>query len=208
MTVPEKHLLFNEKELLFRVAEGDQLAFTQLYSFYQPRLLRFVLAFAFSRHYAEDIVQDTLFKLWTRRETLIGILSLEKYLMRMARNKLLDHLKKQATERKHIGWLSVEETVPSNVSNELLLKEYNQIAWNAINQLPEKQREIFLMRHRQDMTLDEIAAALHSNRAAVQKNLTRALHFIKTRLHHHDEWGLLILYLLMTLPEVLKEPSC
>ena len=208
MTFPGKNQLFNEKEMLLRMAEGDQHAFTQLYSFYQPRLLRFVLLFALSRHNAEDIVQDTLFKLWTRRETLIGIISLEKYLMRMARNKLLDYLKKQATEQKHLNRLSIEGTVPSNVSNDLLFKEYNQIAWNAINRLPEKQREIFLMRHRQDMTLDEIAAVLHSNRAAVQKNLTRAVNSIKSRMRRHGEWGLLIFYLVIALPEFMKEPTC
>ncbi|QEC42974.1 RNA polymerase sigma factor [Pseudobacter ginsenosidimutans] len=201
MTFNVKHQLLNENELLLRMAEGDEQAFAQLYSFYQPRLLRFVLAFALSRPFAEDLVQDILFKLWTRRETLVGILSLEKYLMRMARNQLLDNLKKQATEQKYLSRVTVEETISSHPNSDLLFREYHQMAWNAINQLPAKQKEIFLLRHLQDMTLDEIAGTLQSSRAAVQKNLTRAVRFIKDQLRHQAGWTFPLICLLIALPE-------
>ena len=70
--------------------------------------------FAISRPFAEDLVQNVLFKLWARMETLVGILSLEKYLMRMARNQLLDNLKKQAREQKYFGRIPVEEAISSH----------------------------------------------------------------------------------------------
>ncbi len=185
MPDPVKNKLLNEVELLLRIANGDEQAFTVLYSFYQPRLLRYVFPFALSRPFAEEIVQEVLFKLWIRRETLVGILSLEKYLQRMAKNKLLDHLKKQTTEQQHIHRLSVVKSITAYADDDLLFKEYHQIAWDAINKLPEKQKEVFLLRHRGDMTLDEIASATGSTKAAVQKNLTRAVHFIKDQLRSH-----------------------
>lgn len=190
--------LHNERELLLRIAEGDEQAFTVLYSFYQPRLFRYVFPFALSRLFAEEIVQDVLFKLWTRRETLLGILSLEKYLLRMAKNRLLDHLKQKATEQKHLHRLAVTDSVPSYADDGLLLKEYHQIAWDAINNLPQKQKEVFLLRHREDMTVDEIAAATGSNKAAVQKNLVRAVQFIKEQLRSHGDWALPLVYLLIS----------
>ena len=201
MTFNVKHQLPDENELLLRMAEGDQQAFAQLYAFYQPRLLRFVLPFALGKPFAEDLVQDVLFKLWTRRETLVGIISLEKYLLRMAKNQLLDNLKKQATEQKYLGRLQVEESIPSPANTDLLFREYHQIAWNAIDQLPAKQKEVFLLRHRQDMTVDEIAGTLQCSRAAVQKNLTRAVRFIKDQLRHQAGWTFPLICLLIALPE-------
>lgn len=188
---------YNEKELLLRIAGGDEQAFTQLYSFYQPRLFRFVFPFALSRPLAEEIVQDVLFKLWTRKETLVGILSLEKYLLRMVKNQLLDQLKKKTTEQKYLQQLPAAEHIPSYADDGMLFKEYHEIAWNAINNLPKKQKEVFLLRHRNDMTLDEIAEITGNTKAAVQKNLVRAVQFIKDKLRNHGDWALYLIYLLI-----------
>lgn len=156
-----------------------------------------MLPFAQSSAHAEEVVQDVLFKIWSRRETLVGILSLEKYLLRMAKNQLLDHLKKQAIEQKYRNRLEVADRAPANGEEELLLKEYHQLAQDAIGKLPDKQREVFLLRHRHDLTLDEIARSTGSSRAAVQKNLVRATRFIRDYLRDAGEWAFPMVCLLL-----------
>jgi len=196
ITPPEKHRLLNERELLMSLAEGDEQAFTELYSYYQPRLLRYVFPFALNELSAEEIVQDVLFRLWVRRETLQGIASLERYLQRMAKNLLLDKLKRLSVEKKYIAHLTQFGNTRTNIEDDFLLKEYQKIAAEAIDQLPPKQKLIFLLRHSEDLTLAEIAARTGSTVMAVQKNLVRAVQFIKTALQKHGEWGTIIMILL------------
>lgn len=116
----------------------------------------------------------------------------------MAKNRLLDHLKREATHQKHLLQLPIADNIPAYADEGLLLKEYHQIALDAINKLSQKQQEVFLLRHREDMTIDEIAAATGSSRAAVQKNLVRAVRFIKQQLVHYGDWALPIIFLLLS----------
>jgi RNA polymerase sigma factor (sigma-70 family) len=137
---------------------------------------------------AEEIVQDALFKIWMRRETLAGINSLEHYLQRIARNILIDRRRAKAVQQKYYGQLIDTDRIEAQAEEDYLLKQYHLIARDAINRLSNRQREIFLLRHSGDLSLAEIAAQTRSTIPAVQKNLTRAVQFIKACLINNKDW--------------------
>ncbi len=174
--------------MLLRLAEGDEQAYTHIYCHFQQRLLKFILPFSIDKTEAEEVVQDTLFKIWIRRETLAGINSLEHYLQRIARNILIDRQRARAVQQKYYGRITGTDRIEAQAEEDYLLKQYHVIAREAINSLSDRQREIFLLRHSGDLSLAEIAAHTRSSVPAVQKNLTRAVQFIKTCLLNNKDW--------------------
>lgn len=189
----EHKTLPQEAQLLEALGQGSAVAYKTLYYWYQPRLLRFIAPFADSDAEGEDTVQEVLFKLWARRETMIGIASLEQYLLRMTKNQLLDGRRKMAVEQKHLKALYTTPTEAPTVIAAYTFKEYIAAATAAINRLPEKQKTVFLLRHQQDYTLHQIAAMTGSSWEAVHKNLVRAVRFIKQHLRENSDWFVVFL---------------
>jgi RNA polymerase sigma-70 factor (ECF subfamily) len=180
----EKNVMANVEDLLLKASAGDRQAFADLYTACFPGLYRFVHFSTRSRADAEEIIQDIFLKMWERRETLTAIRSLEDYLFIMAKNKLFDHARQQATRLKAVHELSAGQVETGNTAEgDLIYKEYERAAMDAITKLPKRKQLIFFMRTQQSMSLNEIAAAFHISRSAVKKHLYASIHFIKQQLH-------------------------
>ncbi|WP_295122798.1 RNA polymerase sigma factor [uncultured Chitinophaga sp.] len=187
----------NENALLLRVADGDRAAYSMLYRQYYPRLYNFVFFFCQSKEDAEEVIQECLLKVWERRHTLIGIRSFEQYLFRMAKNRLLDVTRRRLTGNRVAEVVAGSSPETENlVDNEVLFNQYHRIALDALAQLSDKKKTIFLMSAQQDMSLDEIAAALGVSRAAVKKHLYAAIRQMKDHLKDHADWGLILVFLM------------
>ncbi len=171
---------FDEKELLVRCASGDRQAFACLYQRHLQPLYRHTYLFTRSRELSEEIVQDVFIRLWENRHCFLRINSFRNYLHQMAKNMVIDHLRKLKTEKK-----AIQNIRPSSEADELstddliVYKDYLHIAEEAINNLTDKRKEIFLMRTQQDLTIDQIAASLHISRSVVKKQLYTSLHLVR-----------------------------
>jgi len=185
--------LTDESTLLQRTAEGSREAYSILYSHYYHGLYRFVSFVIGSHEDTEEIIQDVFLKVWARRETLIGIRSFDSYLFRMAKNRIFDISKQSRTRLQLIRQVTryTQEGTDSTY-NELFYQEYHGVAQEAIDQLPPRKKEIFLMNARDELTAREIAEILGLSRAAVKKQLHEATHFIKDYLRKNAGWLLLI----------------
>ena len=181
--------LADEQALLQRTAEGDREAFSILYTHYYTGLYRFVFFILRSPEDSEEIIQDVFLKIWVKRHTLTGIRSFEDYLFRMAKNRIFDSTKQSQTRRKlnrHIA-PNTEEGADSPF-DDLLFQQYHETAQDAINQLPQRRREIFLMNARDELTAREIAVLLNVSLPVVKKQLHEARHFIKEYLRRNAGW--------------------
>ncbi len=157
------------------------LAYEQIYNYYLPKLYHYVYRFtAASEEDTQDICQEIFIKLWTKRETLSTIGSLDAYLKRAGKNALLDFIKHgKFRNRLYKSYTSVGELSRSVTEENLQFTEYQILAQQAIEQLPEKQRKIFLMRIEQDMSLDEIALQLNLSKSRVKQHVYEAKESIK-----------------------------
>ncbi|SIN87438.1 RNA polymerase sigma factor [Chitinophaga niabensis] len=188
----------NESSLLKKASAGDRIAFSTLYTYYFPRLYRFVFFINQSREDTEEIIQDVFLKIWDKKESLPRIRSFEDYLFRMAKNKLFDLAKKNKAKVQMIHRLMpLQMQAGSDATDEVTFKEYHRVAMEAITHLPERKRTVFLMSVEEDMSLDEIASELKISRSAVKKHLYAAVRTIKEHLRLHAEWtvGMIILLL-------------
>ncbi len=193
--MPEENL-YDEKELLIRVAANDRTAYTILYNVYYPKLYQYLFFATRSKEDAEEILQDVFLKAWVKRATLPAIQSINNYFFRMARNRLIDYARRHDLQTTLPLLLPPTDLDDDSVFKSLLLKEYNKIAQQAIEFLPERRRTIFLLNAQDELTAREIAERMGMSLAAVQKHLYEASHFIRDYLQKHaDLLPLLFLFI-------------
>ena len=182
--MPEPTATYNEKELLQQVALGNENAFRRLFQQWHQLLAGYIFRITESREETEEIVQDVFMKIWMTRETVSEINNFKHYLLVVSRNRAFDVLRKQLKERNQqqawqytgIAVQQAEESQPDNLLN--ILDE-------AINHLPPRRKEVWLLSRHERLTYQEIAARLGISRESVKTHLQLATNtiegFIRTR---------------------------
>lgn len=163
------------------VVAGEPTAFAALFERYYDALCAFAEGYVATPDEAEEVVQETFVRLWTRRERLTITTSVKSYLYAATRNQALNHLRRVGTEQR---WLEREaqggETpglgapLPGAAA-ELHASELAQAVNAAIPQLSERCRQVFLLHRRHGLTYAEIAEALGISHKTVENHLGRAL---------------------------------
>ena len=186
----------DERLLLQKTALGSREAYTVLYAHYYTGLRRYVYFITKSNEDTEEIIQDIFLKVWLKREALIGIRSFEHYLFRMARNRIFDLVRQSRNRQSLMKQMCLRVQEMEDATHDALdFREYHDIAREAINILPARKKQIFLMNARDEMTAREIAEVLGTTRSAVKKQLYEAIHFVKDHLRRYAEWHLSFLLL-------------
>lgn len=186
----------NESDLLERASNGDRVAFSKLYSAYLSNLYRFIFSLCNTKETSEEVIQEVFMKLWEDKETLKSIISFKSYLYKCAKNILLNQLKKQKTQLKQFSVLEKSiHSCPIESDEQLVYDEYYQISQLAINQLPEKRREIFRLRLDDDLSLDEIAVKLSISKSVVKKQLYAGITFVRRQLAKHGEFYIWLFFI-------------
>lgn len=147
-------------------------------------IFRTALRIALNREEAEDIVQDTLMKLWERRNELEKVENLEAFALTMARNLAID--RKEKMDNQHVSFDDEEHDRPDegmgNADNTLMRTETRSFIANTINTLPEKQRTILQLRDIEGKTYKEIAEVLSISESDVKVTLFRARNELKEKI--------------------------
>jgi RNA polymerase sigma-70 factor (ECF subfamily) len=162
--------------------------FKRVYYALHPKLYRIAFALLNNAADAEDVLQDTYCKLWSRRMELNEVLQPEAFCVSLIKNLCLDYLKtsRRRGENEPVELLQMpDETTPEN---ELESKEKIQHIEVLIEQLPEKQRIVLKMRGCGDCSFEEIEAATGESAVNVRVLLSRARKTLKDRLINRREF--------------------
>lgn len=143
-------------------------------------LFRTALRITMNREEAEDIVQDTLLKLWERHEELSSVSNLESFAISAARNLALDRI---ALHQNKVITLNEElhDIADSSVSvhEQLVMGERTDMLHQLISQLPEKQRTALHLRDIEGKTYREIGEIMGISESDVKINIYRGRDFLK-----------------------------
>lgn len=190
--------LHNERELLHRIADGDEAAFTTIVDTYWNRVFTVALTYVKSPEPAEDAVQDIFLKLWKKREKLREIESLENYLFIVVRNEVFSAMRKKKPLYPVGAYLenTLEEKSPLPEQT-LGAKQLQQLINTAVELLPYRQREAWKLSRETDLTHDEIAERMGLSKNTVKNHVVKALNFLRAYIQaHSDVMGILICILL------------
>jgi RNA polymerase sigma-70 factor (ECF subfamily) len=178
------------------VHRWDDASLEMLYRHFYKALVAFSTRMVGGVKAAEEIVQDTFVRTWQKRNTFQSTGTLKAYLFNSVRNGSISHLRHAKVERGRIEAIEREFTeIQTDESGELQLHReevYRQLL-SAIEQLPAKQRELFLLSV-QGKTSAEIAAEMGITPESVKKQRQRGLARLRELLP--PEAFLLLLFLL------------
>jgi RNA polymerase sigma-70 factor (ECF subfamily) len=175
-----------DAELLRRLRLGDERALELVFRAHYPAMVAVVRRIVFAPDVAEELVQDVFFKLWTKRESLAEIDALKTYLYRAARNTALNHLRRLKLEQAHEEREAAkgEPSTIESTDDSATASEVTEAVHAAINRLPTRCREIFLMSREGGLTYGEIAAELGISIKTVETQMGRALKSLRLSLGH------------------------
>ena len=146
--------------------------FSNQFHFYYRPLCLYALRLLGNTDEAEDVVQETFAAIWEKRETLHQIESIKSYLYTAVRNNCLMKLR----TKKEFDNVEELQLVDEDTGEEAIYRaELEAKLWKMIDELPERQREIFLMAKRDGMPYKEIAEKTGLSVKTVENNVTRAL---------------------------------
>ena len=170
----------NEIELLSQVAKGDEIAFRQLFNHYWGKIYSVAFTLTKSAELSEEIVQDVFLKIWLKKEQLPAIVKFESYLFIVARNHILNQLRKKTCDQHFAAHLEKHfSATASSPEQEMMLKETSQLINKALEQLPARQREVYRLSRNDGLDVNTIARQLGISKLTVKSHLTKALQFIR-----------------------------
>ncbi len=179
---------WNDKEhaLILLLKQGDALAFRKLYDQYYNLVYKYSLLIIKSNEMAEEAVQEVFTRVWEKRESINSTFSFKAYLCTIAKNYLLNQLRKasyDASMRQHVFY-SRAQSEPTT-ENLILEKELESIKQTAIDSLPPQRKKIFLLCHQQGMKHKDIATLLGISQHTVKDQIVKANKDIKGYLTEH-----------------------
>lgn len=151
-------------------------------------LFRLALRITLSREEAEDVVQETMIKVWNNRERWKDIDSIEAYCLTICRNLALDALRKKENQHESIDESIMQSPnfATHNLQDSIIQHESVQLVQQLVNALPEKQRSCMQLRDFEGKSYKEIAAILNISEEQVKVNIFRARQTIKQRFSIHN----------------------
>ena len=156
----------------------------------KDKLFRLALRITFDRAEAEDVVQDTMIRVWNKREEWTQFGSIEAYCLTVAKNLAIDRSQKKEAQNVELTPEMEEESEISGPYDQLVNNERMSIIHRLINELLEKQRLIMQLRDIEGESYKEIAKILNLTEEQVKVNLFRARQKVKQRYLEIDEYGL------------------
>jgi RNA polymerase sigma-70 factor (ECF subfamily) len=188
--------IHNEKQLLTQVSQGDRQAFQIFYKACYPLVQRYILLFEPSPHILDELTQDVFVRIWEKRDRLGAIESFKGYLFLVTRNVVFNFIRALKVRQK-VKELDESSSPPANdLENELLFKQYYEIAVQAMNKLPPGRRKVLKMSIDDGLSLDEIATELKISRSGVKKQLYAATAYVRQYLQEHGEITLALIIFL------------
>ena len=169
------------------------MSFSELYLMYYPKLVRFAKEFVVLEEDAENITQDVFTDLWERRDAIDHIENVNAYLFRLVRNRCLDYLKHKVFEQKYAENVQASFEIELNLKLQSLDRfdvsdisegnEMERLVRDAINSLPKRCRDIFLLSRMKGLKYREISEKLGISVNTVECQMGIALKKLRAKLN-------------------------
>lgn len=175
------HPLYTEKELVTRIAGGDNEAFDVLFHQYWDHVYSVALIMTKSPVMADDIGQEVFLSLLENRDALAAVENLNGYLYTHVKFRVHKRLRRIRVEEAYRLYLSskVPSVSSSDQDSDLRLKELKNGINKGVELLPLQQQRAFQLSRQQGMTHEQIAREMNISPKTVKDYIVRAIAFLK-----------------------------
>jgi RNA polymerase sigma-70 factor (family 1) len=183
--MPNMYQTYTDFDLVSLLKGDDILAFDTLYARYFGKLYNHAYEKLHDRFLAQEVVQDLFVSFWQNRYKIEVHTSLASYFFVAIRYLIINQFKKQLIYEQKIDKMTLTQSQITDETNEWLdLKDLQTDYQSALQELPEKCREVFTM-SRNGATNKEIAEALNISTKTVEQHITKALRTLRILLNSH-----------------------
>ena len=189
---------FNLNTILHNLANDDKKALEDLFNYYYPRLYQFSKSFLKLEDGIDDILQEVFVKIWKNRANIRSSETFSPFIFTMTRNLLLNELRSRLSNQK-----TKEKILKLSVPGEyysfdkLEYGELKETVDQIVNNLPLKQREVFLLSRYEGLSHKEIAEKLNISTKTVEYHISQSINLIKNKLEQLGLFSLLYFYLFL-----------
>lgn len=168
--------MVEDSALMLRYKDGDADAFETLYRRHNDSLYRYLLRLCRHRDTAEDIFQEVWGKIVKSRERYRPTAKFTTFLYRVAHNCFIDHIRRN---QRHQQTADVEPDTQQHLGDSPETQVERHLARErlecALQDLPDEQRDVFLLHEEAGLSLDDIAQVMGTNRETTKSRLRYAV---------------------------------
>lgn len=176
-----------EYQLIARSRNGDPAAFGSLIKTYRKQLFTYLFKLCGNKTTAEDLLQDTLIKVWNGLPKYNEQNKFSSWMFSIAHNIAMDSFRKKKV-RSRVTHTDELPEIQSGKSpqHEVEFSETKKILRDAVYQLSEKQKQVFLLRQHGEMSFKEIAELTNQQLNTVLSHMHYAVKKIRNILREKD----------------------
>ena len=170
----------SDEKLIKKFQNGEVNAYNELVKRYKDRLLNFIYRFLNDIDRSEDLVQDTLVKLYTHKDSYKEVAKFSTWLYTIAANLARTELRKIKRRKTFsVSELSNDDreyiisSDASDQSEDYLTKNFEKKIQNALAQLPNDFKTIIILRDIQELSYDEISKIVELPLGTVKSRINR-----------------------------------
>ena len=171
---------YSDQEII-RKSTSDIDYFSCVYQRYEERLLRYIKRISkVTDEEAEDILQEAFIKVWKNLNLINIDLKLSSWLYRIVHNEVISRWRKDRWSR-HNPFLELNEQMLQSITDDMdIIKTSEDLLNQQISKLPEKYREVLVLKYFEDLSYEEISDILKLPEGTVAIRLNRAKKIIKS----------------------------
>ncbi len=165
----------DDKLIIKNLKQGDVLSFDYIFKKYHKKVYYFAISYLKNKEESEDIVQEVFMNLWKCRDQINEYYVFSKYLFKITYNATCKKFRKQASDKKQLEEALQNFLLEDDSTN--LEIEYNNLLETAnmlIDKLPSRQKSIFLLSIKEQLTNEQIAHQLDISIKTVENYLAMA----------------------------------
>ena len=173
--------LYTDEQLIGRFQAGDERAYVELVNRYKDRLFNFIFPFFGDVEQSEDVVQDTMLRLYEKKHYYKEIAKFSTWIYTIARNLANTELRKRkrrkttylsqmSKEERQYDIPAIQDDVDQDLQNEFMRNRINQ----AIDALPEHFKTVIILRDIQELSYDDISNIVEVPLGTIKSRINRA----------------------------------
>ena len=163
--------------------------FEQLFRQYYSPLCGVAHGYVRNMAVVEEIVGDVFMKYWVNRSDIVIRKSVKDYLFKSVRNACIDYIRAEQKIRKKMSYIDDKDIVCTtlvdlgeNPLDYLISAETEEQIMNAINELPKRYKQTFVLCRLDGMTYDEAAQVMGITKSTIKSNLRDAFSILLEKL--------------------------
>jgi RNA polymerase sigma-70 factor (ECF subfamily) len=188
----------NLNKEITELTKSNESSLKELFDYYYPRLYHFSKSFLKIETGIDDILQEVFLKVWQNRKKITSVSTFNAYIFTITKNLLLNEIRRRLNNEKikdNIQKLSVAEEYRDfdNVEYNDLKEKIEHI----INELPDRQKEVYILSRKEGLTHKEIAEKLGISPKTVEYHITQSTSLLKKKIKELGFVALLYFYLFL-----------